>query len=62
MEYTVLSKRKLGKFVDENVVVGWDDPRFPTIQGCLNRGLTVEAITEFMLDQGPSRRANLMEW
>ena len=62
LEYTVLSKRKLQWFVDTKKVEGWNDPRFPTVRGVLRKGIRVETLTEFMLDQGPSRRANLMEW
>jgi len=59
---TVLSKRKLQWFVTNKFVQGWDDPRFPTVRGILRRGLTVEALLEFILDQGPSKNVNLMEW
>jgi glutamyl-tRNA synthetase len=59
---TCLSKRKLTWFVDNNVVEGWHDPRFPTIRGILRRGLTLEALREFVLTQGASRATNLMEW
>ena len=41
---------------------GWDDPRFPTVQGIMRRGLSVEAMKLFMLEQGPSKNTNLMEW
>eukprot|EP00382_Lankesteria_abbotti_P003329 CAMPEP_0113848490 /NCGR_PEP_ID=MMETSP0372-20130328/2512_1 /TAXON_ID=340204 /ORGANISM="Lankesteria abbotti" /LENGTH=298 /DNA_ID=CAMNT_0000817991 /DNA_START=46 /DNA_END=942 /DNA_ORIENTATION=- /assembly_acc=CAM_ASM_000359 len=48
--------------VDSGHVHGWDDPRFPTVQGIIRRGLQVPALMEFILDQGPSKNANLMEW
>lgn len=62
LQYTCLSKRKLQWFVDTKRVDGWDDPRFPTVRGVLRKGIRVETLTEFMLEQGPSKRANLMEW
>ena len=62
LEYTCLSKRKLTWFVDSNRVEGWQDPRFPTLRGVLRKGIRVETLIEFMLEQGPSKRANLMEW
>lgn len=62
LKSTVLSKRKLRWFVDENIVEGWNDPRFPTVQGIMRRGMTVEALKGFMLEQGPSKNTNLQEW
>merc|ERR1719240_788039 len=60
--HTILSKRKLTLFVDNNWVEGWNDPRFPTVQGVLRRGMTVEALSDFVMKQGMSKATNLMEW
>jgi len=60
--HTVLSKRKLTLFVGNGWVEGWDDPRFPTVQGVIRRGMTVEGLREFVLTQGMSKATNLMEW
>ncbi|GIX63883.1 glutamyl-tRNA synthetase [Babesia caballi] len=59
---TVLSKRKLQWFVDNGIVTGWDDPRMPTVRGIMRKGLTLKALLEFILEQGPSKAINLMEW
>ena len=59
---TVLSKRRLTWFVDSNKVRGWDDPRFPTVRGILRRGMTVEALKQFIIAQGSSRSVVVMEW
>ncbi|KAJ6799508.1 glutamate--tRNA ligase, cytoplasmic-like [Iris pallida] len=62
MVYTLLSKRKLLWFVQNGKVEGWDDARFPTVQGIVRRGLKIEALIQFILQQGASKNLNLMEW
>jgi len=47
LTFTVLSKRKLIRLVEEGRVSGWDDPRMPTISGLRRRGYTPEAIRNF---------------
>lgn len=60
--HTCLSKRKLQWCVDTGKVTDWNDPRFPTVQGIMRRGMRVEALKEFILLQGASKNVNLMEW
>ena len=61
LDYTVMSKRKLKKLVDEKHVSGWDDPRMPTISGMRRRGYTSHAIRSFMEEVGVAKRDNIME-
>ena len=59
---TLLSKRKLTKLVDSGKVWGWDDPRMATVRGIRRHGMTIPALQEFILKQGPSKNINLMDW
>jgi glutaminyl-tRNA synthetase len=61
LTYTVMSKRKLLRLVQEARVEGWDDPRMPTIAGLRRRGVTPEAIREFCERIGVARRDNLVD-
>ena len=48
INYTVMSKRKLRRLVEEKRVSGWDDPRMPTLRAMRRRGYTAEAIRDFI--------------
>ncbi|MBC7124121.1 MAG: glutamine--tRNA ligase/YqeY domain fusion protein [Bacteroidales bacterium] len=61
LSYTVMSKRKLLQLVQEKVVMGWDDPRMPTICGLRRRGYTPEAIRYFSDKVGVAKRDNVID-
>ena len=61
IDYTVLSKRKLLRLVNEGFVAGWDDPRMPTIAGLRRRGVTPEAIRTFADTIGVARKPARVE-
>ncbi len=61
LTYTVMSKRKLRKLVDEGLVNGWDDPRMPTIRGLRRRGYTPEAIRNFLRRVGINKYVSTVD-
>ena len=61
LNYTVMSKRKLLRLVEEGHVRGWDDPRMPTIAGLRRRGYTPESIRNFCERVGVARRENVID-
>ncbi len=61
LDYTVMSKRKLLRLVEENLVDGWDDPRLPTISGMRRRGYPAAAIRTFCAKAGIAKRENIIE-
>ncbi|HPA34329.1 MAG TPA: glutamine--tRNA ligase, partial [Anaerolineaceae bacterium] len=58
LNYTVMSKRKLRRLVEEGHVNGWNDPRMPTLRGMRRRGYTAEAIRNFVARVGVSKTIN----
>jgi len=61
LNYTIMSKRKLLQLVEEKYVVGWDDPRMPTISGLRRRGYSPEAIRNFSETIGIAKRENVID-
>ena len=61
LEYTVMSKRKLLKLVNEGLVSGWDDPRMPTISGYRRKGYTPESIRAFCKHIGVNKFNSVVE-
>ena len=61
LAYTVLSKRRLIRLVEEGHVAGWDDPRMPTLAGLRRRGVPPAAIQDFVRRVGVARADNLVD-
>ncbi|MDD3146580.1 MAG: glutamine--tRNA ligase/YqeY domain fusion protein [Candidatus Riflebacteria bacterium] len=62
LTYTVMSKRKLLRLVQEKKVSGWDDPRMPTISGMRRRGYPASSLREFCDRIGVAKANSTVEF
>ena len=62
INYTVMSKRKLRRLVEEGRVSGWDDPRMPTLCGLRRRGYTAHSIRDFCERIGVAKSPSTIEY
>ncbi|MBQ7490936.1 MAG: glutamine--tRNA ligase/YqeY domain fusion protein [Bacteroidales bacterium] len=61
LSYTIMSKRKLLQLVKDHYVMGWDDPRMPTICGLRRRGYTPQSVRNFAETVGIAKRDNVID-
>jgi len=61
LTYTVMSKRLLRELVENKLVLGWDDPRMPTISGLRRRGYTPSSIREFAERIGVAKTDSIVD-
>jgi glutaminyl-tRNA synthetase len=61
LSYTLMSKRKLLRLVEEGYVKGWDDPRMPTLSGLRRSGYTPEAIRAFIDRVGVAKNDSVVD-
>ncbi|MEZ4319666.1 MAG: glutamine--tRNA ligase/YqeY domain fusion protein [Myxococcota bacterium] len=61
LPYTMMSKRKLRKCVEDGLVEGWDDPRMPTLRGMRNKGIPPEAIRSFVERVGVAKTNSVVD-
>lgn len=59
--YTVTSKRRLMRLVEEGHVDGWDDPRMPTLAGQRRRGVPPKALRDLCQHVGIARTNSTVE-
>lgn len=62
LTYAMMSKRKLRKLVEMNVVKGWDDPRLTTLRGMRRRGYTAAAILDFINRIGVAKNTSWIDF
>jgi glutaminyl-tRNA synthetase len=62
LTYVLLSKRKLIQLVEEKHVIGWDDPRMPTLVGARRRGYTPEGFRLFAERIGVSKANQMIDY
>ena len=62
VNYTLTSKRKCLKLVQDGLVSGWDDPRMATICGMRRRGYPAEAVREFVAKIGVSKAYSVIDF
>ena len=61
LSYTMMSKRKLLELVQTKAVMGWNDPRMPTVCGFRRRGFTPSSIREFCSRIGVSKADSMVD-
>ncbi len=62
LSYTIMSKRKLRRLVEEGFVAGWDDPRMPTIRAMRRRGFTAASLRAFADGVGVTKRSQVIDF
>ncbi|MDD6603557.1 MAG: glutamine--tRNA ligase/YqeY domain fusion protein [Eubacteriales bacterium] len=62
LNYTLTSKRKCLKLVEDGIVDGWNDPRMATISGMRRRGYPAEAIRDFCDKIGVSKAYSVIDF
>lgn len=62
VNYTLTSKRKCLRLVDDGIVTGWDDPRMATLSGMRRRGYPPEALRDFCERIGVSKAHSVIDY
>jgi len=62
INFTVMSKRKLMALVTDGLVMGWDDPRMPTLCGLRRRGYTPASMRLFADRIGISKQNSMIDF